>query len=103
MMVSRALAWLREEPRHSFTLNKFLRRGWPGRANFFWLPKLLELGSAARLVERKDFVGGMAGFVFYGGLPLASLGNKAGLGDALELAAMVKEIGSTRRRRPRLS
>ncbi len=92
MMVSRALTWLCEEPQHSFTLNKFLRRGWPGLANFFLLPKLLELGRAARLVERTIFLGGMAGFVYFGGLPLGSLGNKAGLTDAFELAFMVKAI-----------
>ena len=56
------------------------------------MPKQLELGRAARLVERTIFVGGMLGFVYYGGLPLRSLGNKAGLVDALELAAMVKAI-----------
>jgi hypothetical protein len=66
-MVSKSLAWLCEEPQHSFTLSKFLRRGWPELASFLLLPKLLELGRAARLVERTIFVGGMAGFVFYGG------------------------------------
>jgi hypothetical protein len=47
-MVSKALGWLCEEPEHSFTLNKIFRRGWPGLANFFLLPKQLELGRAAR-------------------------------------------------------
>ena len=41
MVVSKALGWLCEEPEHSFTLNKIFRRGWPGLANFFLLPKQL--------------------------------------------------------------
>lgn len=92
MLLSRGLAWLREEPDNSFTFNKLLRKGWPGLANFFLLPKPLELGRAARMVERTIFIGGMACFVYYGGLPLVSLGHKAGLVDACELAAMVKAI-----------
>jgi hypothetical protein len=35
MKVSRALAWLCEEPDHSFTLNMVFRRGWPALADFF--------------------------------------------------------------------
>lgn len=35
MMVSKALGWRCEEPQHSFALNKIIRRGWPGLANFF--------------------------------------------------------------------
>ena len=92
MMPSKALAWLREEPNNSITFNKVLRKGWPGLGNFFLLPKPLELGRAARLVERTIFIGGMACFVYYGGLPIGSLGHKAGLADALELAVMVKAI-----------
>jgi hypothetical protein len=89
MMLSRALAWLRE-PSDSFTLSKLLRKGWPGLANFLSLQKPLELGRAARLVERTIFLGAMACFVYFGGLPIGSLRHKAGLTDALELALMVK-------------
>jgi hypothetical protein len=34
----------------------------------------------------------MAGFIYYGGLPLGSLGKPGGVTDALELAAIVKII-----------
>ena len=34
----------------------------------------------------------MGGFVYYGGLPLGSLGKASGLTDGLELAAIVKII-----------
>ena len=60
MMVSKALAWLCEEPDHSFTLNFVFRRGWPGLADFFLLPKQLTLGRAARTLERVLFLGGVA-------------------------------------------
>jgi hypothetical protein len=76
LTVYNALTWLCEEPLHSFTLNRFFRRGWPGLANFFLLPKLLELGRAARFIERAIFIGGMAGFVYYGGLPLSFAGKQ---------------------------
>jgi len=92
MAFSRVLTWLCEEPQNSFTFNKLLRKAWPGLANFFLLPKLLELGRGARIVERTIFMGGMAAFAYYGGLPVGSLGNKAGLTDALELAVLVKAI-----------
>jgi hypothetical protein len=92
MALSRALAWLCEPPQGDFTLSRTLRRGWPGFASFVLLPKALELGRAARLVERMIFLGGMAGFVYYGGLKLGSLGTTSGLIDGLELAAIVKVI-----------
>jgi len=91
-MLSQGLAWLCEPPQSSFTLSALLRRGWPGFADFVLLPKQLELGRAARLVERVIFVGAMAGFIYYGGLPLGTLGKPGGITDALELAAIVKVI-----------
>jgi hypothetical protein len=90
-MLSKALEWLRE-PSDSFTLGKLLRKGWPGLANFFALQKPLELGRAARLVERTIFIGAMACFVYFGGLPIRSLRHKAGLTDAFEVAFIVKVI-----------
>jgi hypothetical protein len=60
MTVSSALAWLCEEPNHSFTLNMVYRRGWPGLADLFLLPKQLTLGRAARTLERVLFLGGLA-------------------------------------------
>jgi hypothetical protein len=51
-----------------------LRRGWPGFASVVLLPKQLELGRAARLVERMIFLGAIAAFIYNGGLPLGSLG-----------------------------
>lgn len=92
MTVRQTLAWLCDEPERSFTFNAVLRRGWPALASFFLLPKQLRLGRAARFVERTIFLGGTAGFVIYGGLPISSLTNKAGLIDAFELALMVKAI-----------
>jgi hypothetical protein len=92
MLPSRTLHWLGEPPEFSGTINNLLRRGWPGLADFFLLPKLFELGRLARLVERVIFLGGMAGFVIFGGLPLKELGYHAGRVDALELALMVKAI-----------
>ena len=74
MMVSKALGWLCEEPVHSFTLNKIFRRGWPGLADFFLLPKQLELGRAARTLERCLFLGGLAAFAVVGGRPALSWG-----------------------------
>jgi hypothetical protein len=74
MMVSRALAWLCEEPDHSFTFNMVLRRGWPGLADFFLLPKQLTLGRAARMLERVLFLGGLAAFAVVGGWPALSIG-----------------------------
>jgi len=74
MAVSKALGWLCEEPEHSFTLNKLFRRGWPGLANFFLLPKQLELGRAARTLERCLFWGGLAAFAVVGGWPALSWG-----------------------------
>lgn len=92
MSFSQALAWLCEPPQGDLTLSWILRRGWPGFANFVLLPKQLALGRAARAVERVIFLGGMAGFIYYGGLKLGSLGTSSGLTDALELAAIVKVI-----------
>ena len=69
-----------------------MREGWPSFASVVLLPKQLELGRAARLVERVIFLGGMAGFLYHGGLPLGSLGKPGGLTDAIELAAIVKII-----------
>jgi hypothetical protein len=92
MRVRQTLAWLCDEPRHSFTFNGILRQGWPGLANFFLLPRLLTLGRAARFVERTIFLGGMVGFVLFGGLPIPTLATKSGLIDAFELAFMVKAI-----------
>ena len=92
MLPSRTLHWLGEPPAFTGTVNNLLRRGWPGLANFFLLPSWLELGRLARLLERVIFLGGMAGFVIYGGLPLKELGYHAGRVDALELALMVKAI-----------
>ena len=74
MMVSKALAWLCEEPDHSFTLNFVFRRGWPGLADFFLLPKQLTLGRAARTLERVLFLGGLAAFAVVGGWPALSIG-----------------------------
>ena len=91
-MISRALTWLCEPPQGDFTLSWVLRRGWPGFAEVVLLPKPLALGRAARLVERVIFLGAMGGFIFYGGLPLGSLGRVSGLTDGLELAAIVKVI-----------
>ena len=92
MTVRQTLAWLCEEPELSFTLNAVYRQGWPGLANFFLLPKQFRLGRAARFIERFIFLGGMAGFIIYGGLPISSLSTKNGLIDAFELALMVKAI-----------
>jgi hypothetical protein len=89
MSVHRVLTWLCERPQGDFTLAWLLRRGWPGFANFVLLPKQLELRRAARLVERVIFLGAMGGFIYYGGLPLGSLGRASGLTDGLELAAIV--------------
>jgi hypothetical protein len=60
MTVSSALAWLCEEPDHSFTLNMVFRRGWPGLADLLLLPKQWTLGRAARTLERVLFLGGLA-------------------------------------------
>jgi hypothetical protein len=40
-----------------------LRRGWPAFASVVLLPKQLEVGRAARLVERLIFLGAVAGFI----------------------------------------
>jgi hypothetical protein len=74
MMVGRALTWLCEEPDHSFTFNTVFRRGWPGLANFFLLPKQLTLGRAARTLERGLFLGSLAAFAIVGGWPALSIG-----------------------------
>jgi hypothetical protein len=74
MMLSRALTWLCEEPDHSFTLNMVFRRGWPGLANFFLLPRQLELGRAARALERVLFLGSLGAFAVVGGWPAMSIG-----------------------------
>jgi hypothetical protein len=58
MALSQALAWLCEPPQGESTLRWILRRAWPGFANFVLLPKQLELGRAARLVERRLFWAG---------------------------------------------
>ena len=92
MSVHRVLTWLCERPQGDFTLGWVLRKGWPEFASIVLLPKQLELGRAARLVERVIFLGAMAGFIFYGGLPLGSLGGISGFTDGLELAAIVKVI-----------
>jgi len=73
MTVSNALAWLCEEPDHSFTLNMVYRRGWPGLADLLLLPKQLTLGRAARTLERVLFLGGLAAFALGGGWPALSI------------------------------
>ena len=60
MTISGGLEWLCAEPRQNFTLSALLRRGWPGFASVVRLPKQLELGRAARLVERVIFFGAMS-------------------------------------------
>ena len=79
MMVSSALAWLCEEPDHSFTLNMVFRRGWPGLADIFLLPKQFTLGRAARTLERVLFLGGLAAFAVGGGWPALSIALVVGL------------------------
>ena len=74
MMVGQALTWLCEEPEHSFTFNNIFRRGWPGLASFFLLPKQLTLGRAARTLERCLFLGSLAAFAIVGGRPALSIG-----------------------------
>lgn len=86
------LTRLCERPQGDFTLTRLLGRGWLVFANFVLLPKQLDLGRAARLVERVIFLGAMGGFIYYGGVPLGSLGRASGLTDGLELAAIVKVI-----------
>jgi hypothetical protein len=63
MALSQALGWLCERPKGDFTVGWVLRSGWPGFAEAVLLPKPLELGRAARLVERVIFLGSMAGFI----------------------------------------
>jgi hypothetical protein len=58
MALSQALGWLCEPPKRNFTLSGLLRKGWPGFADVVLLPKIWELGRAARLVERVIFWGG---------------------------------------------
>jgi hypothetical protein len=69
-----------------------LRRGWPGFASVVLLPKQLALGRAARLVERVIFLGAMAGFIYYGGLPLGSLGQINSFTDGEVLVAIVRVV-----------
>jgi hypothetical protein len=69
-----------------------LRRGWPGFASVVLLPKQLELGRAARLIERVIFLGAMAAFIYNGGLPLGSFGQVNSFTDGLVLVAIVKII-----------
>ena len=93
MALSQALGWLCEPPKRNFTLSGLLRRGWPGFADVVLLPKIWELGRAARLVERVIFWGGgLAGIIYYGDLPLVSPGKPADFTDALVLLAIVKVI-----------
>ena len=56
------------------------------------LPKQLELGRAARLVERLIFLGAVAAFIYYRGLPLGSLGEVNSFTDGLVLVAIVKVV-----------
>jgi hypothetical protein len=90
--VHRVLTWLCERPQGDFTLGWVLRKGWPEFASIVLLSKPLELGRAARLVERVIFLGAMAGFILYGSLPLGSLGRVSGFTDGLELATIVKVV-----------
>jgi hypothetical protein len=73
MRINQALTWHFEEALHSFTLSALLRRGWPGFADLALLPRQLELGRAAA-ARARDFFGRDADFIYYGGLPLGSLG-----------------------------
>lgn len=73
-MLSLTLTWLCERPRGDFTVGWVLRRGWPGFANVVLLLKQLELGRAARLIERVIFLGSMAALFYFGSLPVGSLG-----------------------------
>jgi hypothetical protein len=64
MFLSQALGWLCEPPRSNFTLRGVLQKGWPEVAGFLAMPKALELGRLARLVERGIFVaGGLADII----------------------------------------
>jgi hypothetical protein len=92
MSVHQVLTWLCERPRGDFTVGWILRRGWPGFASVVLLPKQLELGRAARLVERVIFLGSMAAFIYYGGLPLGSLGQVNSFIDVVVLVAIVKVV-----------
>jgi len=51
MSVHRVLTWLCERPQGDFTVGWVLRCGWPGFASVVLLPKQLELGRAARLID----------------------------------------------------
>ena len=93
MFLSQALGWLCEPPRSNFTLRGVLQKGWPEVAGFIAMPKALELGRLARLVERGIFVaGGLADIIWYEGTPLGILGTSHGLVDALELLVLVKIV-----------
>ena len=73
-VLSLTLTWLCERPRGDFTVGWVLRRGWPGFANVVLLLKQLELGRAVRLIERVIFLGSMAALIYFGSLPVGSLG-----------------------------
>jgi len=93
MFLSQALGWLCEPPRSNFTLRGVLQKGWPEVAGFIAMPKALELGRLARLVERGIFVaGGLADIIWYEGTPMGILGTSHGLADALELLVLVKIV-----------
>jgi hypothetical protein len=91
MMVGQALTWLCEEPEHSFTFNNIFRRGWPGLASFFLLPKQLTLGRAARTLERCLFLGSLAAFAIVGGWPALSIGLVVELKAIALIAGLVSQ------------
>lgn len=93
MFLSQALGWLCEPPRSNFTLRGILQKGWPEVAGFIAMPKPLELGRLARLVERGIFAAGLlADIIWYEGTPLGILGTSHGLADFLELLVMIKIV-----------
>ncbi len=92
MRINRALDYLCARPRGDFTIGWVLRRGWPGFARVVLLPEQLELGRAARLVERVIFLGSMASLVYFGSLPLGALGEVHDFTDGLVLVAVVKIV-----------
>jgi hypothetical protein len=90
MMISEPLTWLCEEPRHSLIANRIVRKGWPDLANFFLLPRPLELGELCR---KNDLLGRIGVSLYYGGVRGGSQGTKAVLTDALELVEAISLSG----------
>ena len=90
MSVHRVLTWLCERPQRDFTLGWVLRLA--GVRQHRLATKAARTRPRRAAGHRLIFLGAVAAFIYYRGLPLGSLGEVNSFTDGLVLVAIVKVV-----------